>query len=77
MHGLVHVSWIVLHVNRSYTASHIRSTVDLHGLAHVIGWKPYDLHDLPHVFLVGLEFCGYKSYAASDNGGCRIFVWII
>lgn len=23
--------------------------MDLHGLAHITGWKPYDLHDLANV----------------------------
>ena len=40
---------------------------DLHYLAHVVGWKPYNFHHLGHVCWV--EFVLHRSSTASHNGG--------
>ena len=37
-----------------------------HGLAHVAGWEPYNLHDLAHVSRVGFVLC--RSCTTSHNG---------
>ena len=39
---------------------------DLYDLAHVAGWEPYNLHDLPHIFWVASVLC--RSCATSHNG---------
>ena len=47
---------------------------DLYGLAHVIGWEPYDLHDLMHVSWVGSVLFICRSCAASHSGRYMIYV---
>ena len=39
---------------------------DLYDLAHVAGWEPYHLHNLPHDSWVGSTL--YRSCTAYDDG---------
>ena len=40
---------------------------DMHDLAYVAGWEPFDLYDLAHVSWIGSELDRYRSTIASLN----------